>query len=103
MPRRAAHAFAVALPARLHALAAALKHSVEPHISSLIKNVLIPTLRLALCQVHLVTLIETTAARVFCAFARKRTLFGVSHSEPEAAEWETVCQRWGSPAAAGLQ
>lgn len=54
------HHFVLALPARPYALAAALKHSVEPHISTPIKNVLVPPLRLALCQILLVTLIKTT-------------------------------------------
>lgn len=86
VPGWAAHPFAEALPAGLYAHAAALKHSVEPHISSLIKNVLVLPLRLALCQLCLVTLIEATAAGLFCAFAPKCALFGVSHPEPEAAE-----------------
>jgi len=54
--------------------------------------VLVLPLRLALCQVRLVTLMEITAARVFFAFALKCALFWVSHPEPEAAEWETVCE-----------
>lgn len=74
----------MALPARPYVLA--LKHSVKPHVSSLIENMLVLPLCLVLCQVHLVTLTETTAERVFCAFTPKCALFWASHFKPEAAE-----------------
>lgn len=63
---------------------------------------LVLPLCLVLCQVHLVTLTETIAERVLCAFTPKCACFLVSHFKPEAAEWWIICGWWWSSCEAGL-